>query len=41
MNGRGVVELVVATVVLHQSQEMMAKGVISAPLLFDRKITEF
>jgi Kef-type K+ transport system membrane component KefB len=33
MNGRGAVELVVATVVLHQSQELMAKGVISAPLL--------
>ncbi len=33
MNGRGAVELVIATVVLHQSQELMAKGVISAPLL--------
>ena len=33
MNGRGAVELVVATVVLHKSQELMAKGVISAPLL--------
>ena len=33
MNGRGAVELVIATVVLKQSQDLMAKGVISAPLL--------
>lgn len=33
MNGRGAVELVVATVVLKKSQELMANGVISAPLL--------
>jgi Kef-type K+ transport system membrane component KefB len=33
MNGRGAVELVVATVVLKQSQELMANGVISDPLL--------
>ena len=35
MNGRGAVELVIATVVLKQSEELMAKGVISAPLLTD------
>ena len=33
MNGRGAVELVVASVVLELSRQLMAKGVISAPLL--------
>ena len=33
MNGRGAVELVVATVVINLSQELLATGVISEPLL--------
>jgi len=33
MNGRGAVELVVASVVLNLSQELMKKNVISEPLL--------
>lgn len=33
MNGRGAVELVIAAVVLKQSQDLMANGVISVPLL--------
>ncbi len=33
MNGRGAVELVVATVVINVSRELMAQGVISEPLL--------
>ena len=33
MNGRGAVELVVATVVLNLGREFLAKGVISVPLL--------
>jgi Kef-type K+ transport system membrane component KefB len=33
MNGRGAVELVVATIVLGLSNDLMAKSIISAPLL--------
>ena len=33
MNGRGAVELVVASVVINLSNQLLAKGVISEPLL--------
>jgi hypothetical protein len=33
MNGRGAVELVVATVVLGLSDDLMAQNILSAPLL--------
>lgn len=39
MNGRGAVELVVATVVLKQSQILMTNGVINAPLLTDNQFS--
>ncbi len=39
MNGRGAVELVIATVVLKQSQILMTKGVIDAPLLTDNQFS--
>ncbi len=39
MNGRGAVELVIATVVLKQSQILMTNGVINAPLLTDNQFS--
>ena len=39
MNGRGAVELVIATVVLKQSQVLMTKGIIDAPLLTDNQFS--
>ena len=39
MNGRGAVEMVIATVVLKKSQVLMAKGVIDAPLLTDNQFS--
>ena len=33
MNGRGAVELVVASVVLSESMELMSAGILTAPLL--------
>ena len=39
MNGRGAVELVIATVVLKQSQILMTKGVIDSPLLTENQFS--
>ena len=39
MNGRGAVELVVATVVINLSQELMKSKVISEPLLTNEQFS--